>query len=141
MTLKWDHRYDLGHERIDFEHRIFLGLIIQFEELAKQGVPLEKLIRTLHEICKYAEFHFISEENVMADCHYPQQTEHTELHRALMAEVANELFQLKVGQIEPEHVFKFLFQWFALHTTTEDKKLVSFIADASLPRQPDAPAY
>ena len=127
MTLKWDPRYELGHERIDAEHRIFLGLIVEFEELTMQGGARDKLIRTLNEICKYAEFHFLSEENVMADCHYPEQMQHAGLHRKLLAEVTDELFQLTAGKVEPSHVFEFLFQWFALHTTTEDKKLVSYI--------------
>jgi hemerythrin len=128
MTLKWDHRYELGHEKIDAEHRIFLGLIVEFENLAIQGMPKDKLIRTLKEICKYAEFHFLSEENVMTDGHYPDQLQHASLHRQLLAEVGDELFQLTAGQTEPRQVFEFLFQWFALHTSTEDRKLVSYIA-------------
>lgn len=30
--LTWDHRYELGHQRIDAEHRIFLGLLSDFQE-------------------------------------------------------------------------------------------------------------
>jgi hemerythrin len=34
MVLKWDCRYELGHERLDAEHKIFLGLIVGFQESA-----------------------------------------------------------------------------------------------------------
>jgi len=127
MTLKWDHRYELGHERIDGEHRIFLGLIVEFEQLAKLGADKDKLVRTLKEICKYAEFHFFSEESVMIDCNYPDRVAHANLHRQLLAEVEDELYRLGAGRTDWRQVSEFLFQWFALHTSTEDKKLVKYI--------------
>jgi len=74
--LKWDHRYELGNERIDAEHRIFLGLIVDFHDAAIQGASKDKLIRILNEISKYAEFHFVSEENIMTEYHYPEQKYH-----------------------------------------------------------------
>ena len=127
MALMWNSSYELGHERIDAEHRIFLDLIADFGAFANNNEPLDKLIRTLKEICKYGDFHFLSEENVMIDCHYPDYEEHAKLHRQLLSQVGNKLFKLTKQQITPDEVFEFLFQWFALHTTTEDKKLVAYI--------------
>lgn len=37
MALMWDSRYELGHPRIDAEHRIFLGLIVDFGQLSDAG--------------------------------------------------------------------------------------------------------
>ena len=127
MTLKWDSRYELGHEKIDAEHRIFLDLIVQFNQLTLQGASLDKLLRTLREIAKYADFHFVSEENVMLDCNYPDYAHHADLHQMLLAKVDDELFRLKAGAAQPAEVFDFLFEWFAIHTTREDRKLVAFL--------------
>lgn len=131
MTLQWDSRYALGHERIDAEHQIFLNLIVQFNDLSQQGASMDKLLRTLREIIKYAEFHFVSEENVMLDCSYPDYPHHTDLHQRLLAKVQDEMFRLKSGQAQPTEVFDFLFEWFALHTTQEDRKLVEFLGKES----------
>jgi len=125
--LKWDYKYELGNERIDGEHRIFLGLIVDFHDAASQGASKDKLIRILNEISKYAEFHFVSEENIMTEYHYPEQKHHAQLHRSLLAEVQDKLYQFKLDGIGSDEVFEFLFEWFALHTTTEDKKLVGHI--------------
>lgn len=27
INIEWHHEYEIGYERIDFEHKIFLGLI------------------------------------------------------------------------------------------------------------------
>jgi len=40
---------------------------VDFHEAESLGLPKEKMIRIFKEICKYAEFHFLSEENLMID--------------------------------------------------------------------------
>ena len=127
--LKWDNKYELGNEKIDAEHRIFLGLIVDFQDASARGEPKEKLIRIFREISKYAEFHFLSEENVMTEYHYPEQAEHAQMHNRLLSEAKDKLYQLVGGNIAPDDVFEFLFEWFALRTSTEDKKLVGFIGN------------
>jgi hemerythrin len=128
--LKWDCKYELGNEKIDSEHRIFLSLIVDFHEAENLGLPKEKMIRIFKEICKYAEFHFLSEENLMIDNFYPEQKQHANSHRKLLAEANNKLYQLQSDSISPNDAFNFLFNWFAFHTSSEDKKLVGHIEAA-----------
>jgi hemerythrin len=127
MPLHWDEKYNLGNEKIDAEHHIFLDLIVEFDSLATLGASKDKLVRALKEIGKYAEFHFLSEENLMIDSNYPDLEHHIKLHRILVASLEDQHFKLVAEVTGPSQVFDFLFQWFALHTSTEDKKLVSFI--------------
>lgn len=125
--LKWDHRYELGHERIDAEHKIFLGLIVDFNEAAKKHVPKDKLVRMLLEISKYAEFHFLSEENIMIEYRYPGYSQHAHLHQILLEQIKDHYTQFCSDAINADDVFEFLFEWFALHTSNEDKKLVGYL--------------
>jgi len=127
--MKWDNKYELGHERIDAEHRIFFRLMMDFQEAVTYGAPNEKLLRTLNEIVKYADFHFVSEENIMTDNNYPDQKRHAHLHNILLSEVKDKLHQFTSGNIGANEVFEFLFEWFALHTSNEDKKLVGFLGN------------
>ncbi|MCU7924131.1 MAG: hypothetical protein KZQ88_15690 [Candidatus Thiodiazotropha sp. (ex Dulcina madagascariensis)] len=60
----WDKKFELGHERIDFEHST-----ISAE--AGNGSGKERILRLLAELRKYAEFHFLSEENEMLKVNYP----------------------------------------------------------------------
>jgi hemerythrin len=129
--LKWDDIYKLGNVKIDAEHRIFLELIIEFQEAVVQSRSKDKLITIVKEISKYAEFHFLSEENIMAEYNYPEQEQHTQIHKMLISEIHDKLYQLINGEINPVAIFNFLFQWFAFHTTTEDKKLVGHIKNGS----------
>lgn len=125
ITLDWDSKFEIGHERIDFEHRIFLGLIrdLSVDAEAADG----RFDRTLREILKYAEFHFVSEENIMADVAYPALAEHRSLHAMLLAQLQDKL-QRRGDRVErPDEIVDFLFQWFALHTTQEDRRIAAFI--------------
>jgi hemerythrin len=59
--LKWNEEYSIGNDRIDFEHRTFLGLVNEFQLSRQGGASSEKLARMLREIALYAKFHFCSE--------------------------------------------------------------------------------
>lgn len=128
INIQWDKKFELGHEKIDFEHRIFLDLIRTASHL---GQDKQRANRILNEIKKYAEFHFISEENVMLDANYPDYTQHKAEHNQLLAQLNDMIFQHHRSQIPTEELVDFLFQWFALHTTQVDSKLTLFIQGQS----------
>jgi len=39
--MKWDQKYEYGPELIDSEHKIFLGLIVDFQEASITGAVKE----------------------------------------------------------------------------------------------------
>ncbi len=127
QMMTWDQKFEVGHDRIDAEHRIFFGLIVDFKEAQLAGAPKDKLLRILNEISKYAEFHFVSEENIMIDFGYIELEEHQKLHQQLLAEVLDKYYEFKHDMIHADGIFDFIFLWFALHTSREDKKLADCI--------------
>jgi len=125
--VKWDNRYELGNERIDSEHRVLLGLIVDFEESTKQGAAKEELHRILDEFIKYAEYHFICEEKLMTDCQYPEQKHHARMHNILLEDFIDKFWKFKREVMAADELLRFLAEWFAHHVLTEDKKLVGHI--------------
>lgn len=130
INLQWDKKFDVGHERIDFEHRIFVGLIRDLSVESEQNPRGPRSERILREIYKYAEFHFISEENIMVDVGYPGLAEHQRSHGMILSQFKDMIHQYRAGQNRAEDIVSFLFQWFALHTTTEDKRIAEYIRAA-----------
>lgn len=125
--MAWDQKFEVGHERIDFEHRIFLGLVRDLSQTADATGADSRFERILREIFKYADFHFYSEENIMAEVGYPQLDGHRKLHEMLLAELTDRIHGFRDGRETPAAIVEFLFQWFALHTTREDKAIAEFI--------------
>lgn len=131
--IRWEGKYEVGHQRIDFEHRIFLDLINNYRDKLEQGAGKESLLRILREIIKYAEFHFLSEENIMAEWRYPELERHAELHRHLLSEVSEKisgLDKLSMDGIEPIMFYSFLVDWFIHHTIEVDKKLADYLRNS-----------
>lgn len=127
INLAWDSRFEVGNERIDAEHRVFLSLIRDLSHQSEIGVPEAQMARTLREIYKYADFHFTSEENIMETRGYPERALHQQRHRYLLAELENKMHGLHNREHGASPIVDYLFQWFALHTTQEDKRLAAYV--------------
>ena len=127
MQMVWDKKYEVGHARIDSEHRTFLELVTSFSDKIAQRASDEYLLRQLGEIATYADFHFASEESLMEECGYPDKARHARLHAALLRDFHAKTNHFSLGRISAHEVFEFLFQWFAHHSAQEDKQLALYI--------------
>ncbi len=127
IDIQWDQKFSIGHERIDNEHRVFLDLIRNASLAAEENASEERVQRLLTEVRKYAEFHFCSEENLMLDTAYPGYEEHKAQHERLLLQLEDCLHDYRNEKLNLNEIVDFMFNWFALHTTGSDKKLVSHI--------------
>lgn len=130
--MDWDKKYELGHEKIDFEHRIFLNLVSVTITYADCAATKERMLSHLKEIELYARFHFLSEENMMKDVGYPHYAHHKEEHRILLSQFNDKIHDYVLQEISMEDVGQFLFEWFAFHTTNSDHKFVQYINDSNI---------
>jgi hemerythrin len=128
VDLQWKSWFEIGHERIDSEHRAFLNLIRDMNAQAEAGLDRDRLLRSLEEMQKYADFHFLSEENVMLDAGYPDLENHTLLHARLLKEVRNKATAVRLGEASSQEVVTFLYDWFCNHTVNEDAKIAQHLA-------------
>ena len=128
IEVEWSKKFEVGHERIDFEHKIFLNLIREASRLPVGGITRERVLMHLNEVKQYAVFHFTSEENIMFDVDYPDIEAHKKEHSMLLALFDSRVREYRSGGIELDDVVAFLFEWFALHTTQVDTRLAKHIA-------------
>ncbi|MCU7892369.1 MAG: hypothetical protein KZQ78_12460 [Candidatus Thiodiazotropha sp. (ex Ustalcina ferruginea)] len=52
IDIDWDKKFELGHERIDFEYRVFLDLIRTTSVEVGNGSGKERILRLLNEMAK-----------------------------------------------------------------------------------------
>lgn len=131
----WSTAYEVGHVRIDGEHRIFFDLICNLESDYAQDQPTDKLSADLLELKKYADFHFFSEENIMRDIGYPDIVRHKALHANLMNKLLEEIADLERDRSNLDEMVTFLFEWLCSHILTEDTKLAAFVRKSKALRQ------
>ena len=122
-TFEWNEDFETGIKRIDFEHEVFLELINSFKLAFEKGMTDFELKRIIIEIEKYAEFHFISEENFMLRINFPEYKRHQIIHLDLL----EQLNLAKHIQNDYSEFLSFLYKWFSYHTVFEDKKIQIFV--------------
>lgn len=125
--IEWSNKFLLGIERIDAEHQIFADLINMFARKIDSGADRLSLARTLREIHKYAEFHFISEENMMLEWNYPELAAHAAIHKELLETLWKITINFSAEEIEPEELLDFLVDWFINHTAIEDQRISAYV--------------
>lgn len=127
MKFEWDQSYEIGNELIDTEHHLFIDLIKNVAYSVEGDTDSEYIVKLLMEVEKYAEFHFLSEENIMESCAYPDIERHRQGHRLLLDRLTDKIRQYERGEVEALDVLEFLVDWFTVHTVKEDRRIAEHI--------------
>jgi len=127
--IKWKDDYMLGNQLIDRQHQIFASLINKLIRAQNKKRDTYYLNRLIMEIQKYAEFHFISEENYMIDIEYPALSEHQQQHIMLIEQFSVAINSIELGQKSLDDFAHFLFNWFKKHTVSKDRLFVDFLQE------------
>jgi len=127
LRAVWKTVYETGHPRIDFEHKIFLDLILQLEKDLSENLTFERIRRHLLELYKYTEFHFFSEESIMIDIAYPDLATHRRTHELLLEDLTSYIQSLSVSSLRERDLVGFLIEWFAFHTAGDDIRLARYV--------------
>ncbi len=121
--ISWKDEYMTGVEEIDRQHQDFIKLINRLNIIQGYGDNLEYAKRLMSEVGKYAEYHFISEENIMYLTQYPHLERQQKAHKALLSKYRQWMESYNNRKEVIEDIIKYLEAWFANHTIGEDKKI------------------
>jgi hemerythrin len=123
--ILWKSDFETGVEEIDLQHHYFAGLINRLSRLLSKTDDKAFEARLLNELIKYAQFHFVSEENLMYLLHYEGLQAHKNLHFDLLNALNAKIGMFQQDMIGSDEVVGFLQEWFVMHTLVEDKKLTA----------------
>lgn len=122
LPLQWDRGFETGIEEVDAQHRYFLHLLNRLGQELQTAGDENYRSRLVRELFKYAEFHFMSEENLMMRYGFPGLATHRDIHRQLIEDLSAQLFFSSL-----ESLLKVVSDWFALHTVSEDRAFGEFV--------------
>lgn len=125
--IDWKDEYLTGIDEIDLQHKTFVKLINRLSIVQNYNNKKAVAVRLLAEIEKYAQYHFVSEENIMFLTKYPAMERQQQAHEALLNEYSYRMQNYLNDKGTIEDVIRFLEGWFARHTVEEDKKISSFV--------------
>lgn len=136
-TYEWQERFNVGVDGIDMEHRNLITCLNKL--IVAQKMDKAFILKLADEVILYAEFHFLSEENLMYLLHYPDLISHQEEHRQIILKLKNKRRHIEENVGNLQSFVNFLVKWFIEHTQTLDKKLGKYIGDYKTnPGSPEA---
>ena len=118
---EWQDKFNVGVDAIDVEHKNLLTCINKL--ITAQTLDKSMILKLADEVSLYAEFHFLSEENLMRLTHYPDITKHSQGHRLLLKKLEVKRRHLQDSEKGLQDYVNFLVKWFVEHTQTTDKEL------------------
>jgi hemerythrin len=122
-AITWDDRFLVGIGEIDRQHRDFIKLINRLLIVHRTGGSEILAKRMLTELIAYAEYHFVSEENIMFIVQYDGLDAQHQEHEHLLSVLRDKVAGYAKHQETLENLLTYLLEWFIRHTTTEDRKI------------------
>ncbi len=121
--IEWNSSFSVGIDSIDRQHQEFIRLVNRLGDTVKPQDSNETALRVLSELRKYADFHFMSEENFMRSENLPmlgtQEREHAYLLRTL-DEMTSGFAQ---GAVKIAKIQLFLAKWLVSHILEDDREI------------------
>lgn len=127
MYIRWSDELAIGNALIDTQHRMLMLLCRKLDIAIKTQQSSQAIQRVMLEVKKFAEFHFVSEQNLMHEIGYPQVHAHSQLHMNLLVELQMELSKIQHRTEFPEDLLYSLNQWLTSHIQEEDIKIADYL--------------
>ena len=97
----------------------------------KTHQPEAILSRTVLEVRRFMEIHFVSEENLMRETAYPDVESHRSLHAELLIQLTAMTAKLSVHREFPEDLLSFLNDWLIAHIAGHARDLTRHVRQSS----------
>jgi hemerythrin-like metal-binding protein len=139
-AFQWDHRFVVGLESIDSQHRHLVDLVNQVGDLLLAGqADEERLLPIFHQLADYARFHFADEERLMEEI--GMDPRHAESHKRHHGEFLKQVLQMwnnRANVTEPvASLHDFLAAWLTVHILGEDQVMGRIIERIRAGEAPD----
>jgi hemerythrin len=85
-THAWNEKLDVGHEAMDHDHHLQIGLVSAFVDAVERGRPWMAR-RLADQLLAYSVAHFGSEELLMEGSAFPERDAHAGEHGAFLEQM------------------------------------------------------
>jgi len=128
--IAWNSSFVTNIKVVDEEHYKLVSHLNKLYHAVQAGEGDRIVSEEIDTLSTFADEHFVTEEQLMKEYHYPEYQEHVYRHN----EFREELHELKT---KPEsaksfmtiELLEFLKQWVSEHFFKEDMKFARYIAD------------
>jgi hemerythrin len=126
--MQWGPALELGHARIDADHRSLVETLNRLRSAVAQGKGREEIEAVLVFLRDYAVTHFTTEEALMLQHGYPGAPAHFMAHADLVMQMSDLVADFRSGEARlTEALLAFLESWLVDHIQGADRELGAFL--------------
>lgn len=131
--IVWGPMLNVGVKEIDDQHRKLVDLVNQLNDAMAAGKGRNTLAPVLDELVRYTQYHFGTEERLMAKHPGSQSAAHKGEHQKFIADVSafKKKFDSGNAMISTE-IMIFLRDWLSKHILQTDKKFAQALNAAGV---------
>lgn len=124
--LNWDKSLEIGHEKIDEQHKKLVEIINRLHTAQLNGTGPQEIKLTLMELYKYTLYHFSEEESLMGGIEPSIRRAHKLEHEDFVSKLDVLAERVKVGDVSiGTETFTWLVGWHLDHISKPDRELVA----------------
>jgi hemerythrin len=124
----WDNSLSVGIDEIDRQHKQLIAVLNQLIELEGVSVGSEAISEALTRMTDYADYHFNSEEQFMAEHAYPEYEAHKKEHIDFMRKTADlSMETMEYKKTVPAELLTYLKDWLIKHIMESDRRIKIYI--------------
>lgn len=128
QLVQWDDTLVLGVKQIDAHHEELVSILNRCFQALMLNDHRGELEGVVNELRSYTMYHFQTEERLMADAGYPQESSHAMAHQQFIASIFDFQARLRSGEsFVAVDVLTFLREWLVEHIKKSDRAVAEFI--------------
>jgi hemerythrin len=129
--IAWDPTLELGHARIDAQHRTLFARADAVVEAIRAGRGADEVKETLRFLTDYVGQHFADEEAMMRASGFPAAEAHASIHRRIerrLVELATAWSAHGATPALLADVEAMMSGWVTIHISEKDRELALYLA-------------
>lgn len=125
--LEWPHELDTGVPMLDSQHHALHLLCHKLAVAYRENLHHDVVVGICLELKKFADFHFLCEENLMRGIDYPAREDHAGTHARLIFELDLWAQRVYARRDTPDALLTVLRRWIMKHVGEDDHRLAQYL--------------
>ncbi|MES9995478.1 bacteriohemerythrin [Desulfovibrio aminophilus] len=127
--LQWNQSLPLGHVEIGGQHRLLVEAINDLHDRMQEETEHQGLLKALHGLKTYANYHFSNAERLMLRHGFPELENHRPAHMEFRErmDACSATIHHSDSHTTAVEILSFLMRWLARHIQRDDKAFIDFV--------------
>ncbi|MBN1685384.1 MAG: hemerythrin family protein [Spirochaetales bacterium] len=124
--IRWDSKYEVNVKKIDRQHRKIVDILNKLYDLQENAADQRKIEKIFEDLRAYITTHFKTEEAYLKEIECVEFDQQKKEHNAFIDTVCS--YQREYFKEKPLaliNLFNYVWDWFANHILTVDKKCMT----------------